>query len=110
MPATRLAEINREAGTRLKSSPLCAEAVFAPIEDLRARGRVTTYGFYAALVEPLCELASQLARTSQRVLATAECVAASVDAEDVSRAVTLPCSPPPTSSPPVLPPVSQRVA
>jgi hypothetical protein len=126
--AERLAAINRETGMRLKAAPLCAEAVFAPIEDLRARGRVTTYGFYAALVEPLCELASQLARTSQRVLAVNdgvadsvdaegtlavnESVAASVDAEedDVSRAVPLPCSPPPTSSPQVLPPVSQRVA
>jgi len=66
--AAALHEINARTRELLNTSPLCSEAVFVPIEDLRVRGGVTTWAFYAALVDPLTELAAALARASQSIM------------------------------------------
>lgn len=69
--ADRLLAINRNTRAALREAPLCAEAVFVPIEDLRAAGAITAHAFYAGLVEPLVALAADLARLLQHpVLAT----------------------------------------
>lgn len=65
--ANRLRKLNARTRELLHDSPLAAEAVFAPIEELRAQGRVTTQAFYAALATPLVELEEALARLSQRL-------------------------------------------
>ncbi len=118
--ARALTEINARTRSLLHGAPLCAEAVFVPIEDLRARGRITAFGFYAALVEPLIQLREALARTSQCIRAsmtsdaTADLETAHVTAStdvDLLRATPLPCSPLPESSPAfatALPPSSRR--
>jgi hypothetical protein len=59
-----LRSINARTRALLAGAPLCAEAVFAPIEELRARGHISTFTFYGALVPPLVELAEGLARAS----------------------------------------------
>jgi Protein of unknown function DUF115 len=67
--AERLRRFGARTRELLHGAPLCAEAVFAPIEELRVRGQVTSFAFYSALEAPLVELAAALARVSQRVLA-----------------------------------------
>ncbi len=88
--ASVLHATNARTRTLLREAPLCSEAAFGPIEDLRARGQVTTYAFYAALREPLTALAESLARASQRIQAGAT---ASPDTSR-QRAPDSPCSPP----------------
>lgn len=65
--AEKLRKLNARTRALLHESPLCAEAVFAPIEDLRSQGRVTTHSFYSGLEAPLVELEQTLARLSQRL-------------------------------------------
>ncbi|MBC8070178.1 MAG: DUF115 domain-containing protein, partial [Deltaproteobacteria bacterium] len=67
--AERLRRLGARTRELLHAAPLCAEAVFAPIEELRVRGQVTSFAFYTALEAPLVELETALARVSQRVLA-----------------------------------------
>lgn len=97
--AAALGRINARARTLLREAPLCAEAVFVPIEELRARGGVTAFGFYAALVEPLSELSRSLARASQRILDEAGIATIG----DTARADPLSCSHVPDSRPTVAP-------
>lgn len=66
----RLFAINARARKLLRRAPLVAEAVAPAIEDLRMRGHMTGFGFYAALVEPLQEIDAALARLSQRLQAS----------------------------------------
>ncbi len=58
---------NLRVRTLLRSAPLVAEALAVPIDDLRTRGRITSHGFYAAMLAPLRELSITLARLSQRL-------------------------------------------
>ncbi len=66
--AERLLTINRATRAALRDAPLCAEAVFVPIENLRAAGAITAHAFYGQLVEPLVNLAADLARLLQHPL------------------------------------------
>jgi hypothetical protein len=65
--AQALHRINARTRELLNGAPLCSEAVFAPIEDLRSKGGITTWTFYSALIDPLTELAAALARASQSI-------------------------------------------
>jgi hypothetical protein len=63
--ADEMLAINAAVRTALHEAPLCSEAVFAPIEDLRAANSITAHTFYDGLVRPLRELSEQLARLLQ---------------------------------------------
>lgn len=60
--AQRLHELNADTRALLRAAPLVAEAAFGPIEELRTRGDISTYSFYASLVGPVRDLARQLAQ------------------------------------------------
>ncbi len=63
--AARLHEINAEVRAVLADAPLASEACFVPVEELRARGDITTYSLYASLDGPLRMLDEELARLLQ---------------------------------------------
>jgi hypothetical protein len=60
--ADRMLALNAETRALLRDAPLASEAVLGPVEELRARGSLTSQTFYAALELPLVELAERLAR------------------------------------------------
>lgn len=61
-----LHELNARARELLRTAPLVGEAAFPAVEELRIRGDITTYSFYASLREPVQELAAELARLLQK--------------------------------------------
>jgi hypothetical protein len=63
--ADRMLALNAEVRAVLREAPLASEAVLAPVEELRAKGGLTSHAFYAALEPPLVELAETLARLLQ---------------------------------------------
>lgn len=65
--AERITAINAGVRATLKRAPLAGEACFSPIQQVRSRGELTTYAFYAALEGPLQELAEELARLVQNL-------------------------------------------
>jgi hypothetical protein len=68
--AARLHELNARCRALLADAPLCSEACFVPIEELRGRGDITTYSLYASLDGPLQHLEEELARLLQELSAT----------------------------------------
>jgi len=60
--AARIQEINGTARRALRAAPLAAEACFSPIHQVRTRGELTTFAFYASIEGPLRELDRELAR------------------------------------------------
>lgn len=65
--AQRITDINARVRSRLREAPLAGEACFAPIQQVRSRGELTTFAFYAAIERPLRELEEELARLLQNL-------------------------------------------
>lgn len=55
-----LGRINHDVRAQLRDAPLASEATFEPIEYLRLRGHITTFGLYGAMKPALLELRSTL--------------------------------------------------
>lgn len=65
--AQRITDINARVRSRLRDAPLAGEACFAPIQQVRTRGELTTFAFYAAIERPLREVEEELARLLQNL-------------------------------------------
>lgn len=78
--ADRMLALNADVRALLREAPLAAEAVFGPIEALRARGSLTAQAFYAALEPPLVELAETLARLLHTI-----CIVSTATTEELPR-------------------------